>query len=147
VSDRTPPDRTSPEPPERGEHEGHAPRAQPGPGVPTGGMAVLAAGRFVAELGLLAALGVVGWHAGSASVGTWLGVVLAAGLPLAAAAVWARWVAPRARARLDDPARLAVEVVLFAAAAAGLALVGHPWPAVALAAVWAATAFAGRSGY
>ena len=51
-------------------------------------MVVLLAVRFLAELGMLVAL----------------------------ATVWGLWVAPKARRRLPDPTRLAVEVTLFAAA-------------------------------
>lgn len=77
----------------------------------TGPMAILLVVRFLAELGLLAALGWGGWHlAGNVPVS----VVLAVGLPLLAALVWGRWVAPRAGRRLADPARLVVEAALFA---------------------------------
>jgi hypothetical protein len=73
-------------------------------------MAALLVLRFVAELGLLAALAWGGWHlAGS----TALSIVAAVLLPAVAALVWWRWVAPRATRRLRDPARAAVEVVLF----------------------------------
>ena len=92
--------------------------------------------RFVLELCLLAAWAVVGWHLGGAVV---LRVLLAVLLPAAAATAWGLWVAPRATRRLDDPARLGVEVVLFAGAAAGLALAGWPLWGVLLA-----TAYAGN---
>lgn len=101
-----------------------------------GVLAALAVVRFLAELGLLAALGYAGWQL---SESTALSVVLAVGLPLAAALVWGKWVAPRARGRLEDPARFVVELVLFAAAFGGLLWVG-PEPAVSIAglALWAA---------
>jgi hypothetical protein len=51
-------------------------------------------------------------------------VLLAVALPLAAVAVWACWVAPRARRRLADPARLVVELALFGATATGAVAVG-----------------------
>lgn len=46
--------------------------------------------------------------------------------PLAMATLWGAFVAPRARARLDDPARLLLELALFAAATAALAAAAHP---------------------
>jgi hypothetical protein len=72
-------------------------------------MAALLALRFLAELGMLAALAWAGWHlAGGAAA-----IVLAVLLPVAAAVVWGLWVAPRAWRRLHDPARAVVEGVLF----------------------------------
>ena len=76
-------------------------------------MIVLLGIRFLAELGLLACLGIGGWQLGGSTVTS---ALLAVVLPLVAAFVWGRWVAPRAGSRLRDPARLAVEVTLFAAA-------------------------------
>ena len=67
-------------------------------------MAVLLALRFVAELALLAALAWGGWH---------LSLLAAVLLPVLAALAWGRWVAPKAGHRLRDPARAAVEIVLF----------------------------------
>jgi hypothetical protein len=61
-----------------------------------------------------------------------------------AALVWGRWVAPRATRRLEDPARLGVEVVLFAVAAGGLVIAGRVGWAVALGLLWAVTAPFGR---
>lgn len=92
----------------------------------------LALVRFTAELGMLTALGYGGWHLLEPVA---LSVVLVLALPLVAASVWGRWVAPRAAHRLADPARLAIEVVLFATAAGVLVLAGpHPLATV-LAAV------------
>lgn len=118
-----------------------------GPAVPTGTLALFAGGRFVAELGLLAALGVGGWRLGGRVGGTLAGVVLAMSLPLVAATVWGFWVAPRARRRLDDPARLLIEVALFGGAIATLTVVEAPWWALALGLLWLATALVGRRGY
>lgn len=100
--------------------------------------ALLLALRFATELALLVALAVIGANAAAGL----LAVVLAVLLPLAAAVVWAGWVAPRAGHRLRDPQRAAVEVVLFGVAVVGLVSVGH---AVA-AAVLAATAVMGAAG-
>jgi len=88
---------------------------------------VLLAVRFLTELALLAALAVTGWGLGDLLV---MQATLAVLLPLVAVAVWARLVAPRASRRLADPARLAVESVLFTVSAAGLVLVGFAWAGV-----------------
>jgi hypothetical protein len=80
---------------------------------PSGPMAALLVLRFVAELALLAALAWGGWHL---TDGTPLSLVAAVLLPAVGALVWGRWVAPRASHRLPDPARAAVEIVLFVAA-------------------------------
>jgi hypothetical protein len=45
-------------------------------------------------------------------------------LPLAAAAVWSLFIAPRARRRLSEPGRIIAELVLFAATGLVLALTG-----------------------
>jgi hypothetical protein len=71
--------------------------------------------RFILELCVLAALAYAGFE---------LFIPLAVVLPLAAALTWGQFVSPRAPRRLDDPARLAVEVVYFAAGVAALAVVG-----------------------
>ena len=86
--------------------------------------------RFLLELAMLAALAWTGAELGTSRVTSF---ALAVALPLAAAAVWARWVAPKAARRLTDPRRLLVELVLFGATAAGLAAIGHPLLAVAFA--------------
>ncbi|MDX6439088.1 MAG: hypothetical protein QOF45_1671 [Gaiellaceae bacterium] len=77
--------------------------------------------RFVLELCLLVALGIWGFSQH---------VVLGIAAPLAGAVVWGLWIAPKAKRRLPDPARLAVELLLFGAAGAALAAAGHPLPAV-----------------
>lgn len=78
-------------------------------------MAALLALRFLAELGMLTCLAVGGWQLGDSLL---VSIVLGLGLPLVAAAIWGRWVAPRASRRLRDPGRLAVEVTLFVLALA-----------------------------
>jgi hypothetical protein len=67
--------------------------------------------RFLTELALLAGLAVAGALLGDGVV---FGIVDAVLLPLVAAALWGLFVAPRARRRLPEPARLIVEIVLFA---------------------------------
>lgn len=99
-------------------------------------MALLAI-RFLAELGMLVCLGVGGWQRGDSLLGS---AVLGGVLPVAAAAVWGRWVAPRAPRRLRDPARLGVELALFAAA---LVVVqgARPSPTMAVVGLAVAAAF------
>lgn len=121
----------------------------PRPSVPTGIWAVLAVVRLLAEIGLLVALGYAGWRLGGGSVP--LSLLLAAALPGLAASAWGRWVAPRSSRRLADPARFAVEVTLFALAAALLTGVG-PVPATGVASVvlwvaYLASAGVGRRGF
>src|SRR6478672_8314869 len=98
-------------------------------------MVALLALRFLAELGMLACLGFGGWQVGDTMLAS---IALGLGLPLVAATVWGRWIAPRASHRLRDPARLAVEVTLFAAALA-VVITAKPAPAMAVLgfAVWA----------
>jgi hypothetical protein len=86
--------------------------------------------RFLLELAMLAALA---WTGSELTSSLAANIALAIALPLVAAGVWGAWVAPKASSRLPDPARLLVELVLFAAASAGLALVGHPVLAIVLA--------------
>jgi hypothetical protein len=101
--------------------------------------------RFCLELAALAALGLWGAQAGS---GTALHVVLAIAAPLAASVVWGLFVAPKARVRLPDEARLLIELAVFAAAAAAFAASGHLWPAIAVAGIAAAnSAFVRLLGY
>jgi Protein of unknown function (DUF2568) len=88
--------------------------------------------RLLCELALLVALAVWGFHAGSGLAGD---LLLGLGAPLLAAVVWGLWVAPAARRRLADPARLLVEVLLFAAGVVALAVAGFPLVAVGFAAV------------
>jgi hypothetical protein len=55
-------------------------------------------------------------------------------------AVWGLWVAPKSARRLSDPARLVVELVIFALAAVGYAAVGQVALAIVFAVAAAATA-------
>lgn len=79
--------------------------------------------RFVSELVMFAGLGVAGYRLAD---GLLAGALLAVVAPAAGIAVWGAWVAPRARNRLPDPARAAVEVALFAGTGAALAVTGTP---------------------
>jgi len=79
--------------------------------------------RFGLEIGLLAALGVAGLAL--AWPGPWP-FVAAVVLPLAVAATWGAWVAPKAPRRLGDPGRGLLELVLFGLGVAGLVAAGRP---------------------
>src|SRR6058998_1645786 len=78
--------------------------------------------RFVLELALLAAISYFGF-----TFGGLVGWVLGLGLPVIVIAIWGAFVAPRAVRRLADPARLVLELVLFALGMGALAAVGQ-WP-------------------
>lgn len=78
--------------------------------------------RFVLELAALAGAIAVGASAGSPSLG-FPGAVVAG---VAFVAVWALWIAPRARFALPAMARLVAGTVLMLAVAVGLILVGQP---------------------
>jgi hypothetical protein len=77
--------------------------------------------RFLVELATLAALAVAG---ASASAPLAWRIALAIGAPVLLGVVWVLVMAPHARRRLPDPARLVVEIVLFVLAAAALGLAG-----------------------
>jgi hypothetical protein len=101
--------------------------------------AVALALRFlVAELGALVAL--VWWGIDAGGFGIVLGLVLA----FAVIALWAAFVAPKALRRLDDPARIVLELVIFAGATAAFLAVGQPIVAIAYAIVAVLTAVATR---
>jgi hypothetical protein len=96
--------------------------------------------RFASELAALAALAVAGVDVtdGTASL------ILAVVLPLIAAAAWGRYVAPASPRRLHDPARAAIELVIFTAGVVALAANGHLTLAIALAIAVTITAPATR---
>lgn len=110
---------------------------------PAPGVGVLAGVRLLSELALVTALAFVGATLVDGAV---LSALVALALPMVAVAVWGTFVAPRARRRLDDPARLVVEVLLFAAAVAGLLSSGYVAFAVVLAVLYAVGAPHGRAG-
>ena len=95
--------------------------------------------RFLLELCAFAALAYGGWRVGGP---VWVGIVVAVALPLLGAAVWARWVAPKASHPLPDPQRLIPEWVVFGGATVALAVTGHPILAAALAVLAALNRFA-----
>ena len=92
--------------------------------------------RFLSELAALAALAVVGVDLADGAIS----IVLAMALPLVAALLWGRYVAPASPGRLHDPARGVVEVVIFGCAVVGLAGTGHRVLAITLGIAAACTA-------
>ncbi|GAB2920022.1 hypothetical protein GCM10027280_03880 [Micromonospora polyrhachis] len=86
--------------------------------------------RFLLELAALAALAYGGWQAPAP---IWVRLFLSVLLPLAAVAIWGRWVAPKGRKVLPDPLRLIPEWCVFGGGALALVAAGHPWLGVALA--------------
>jgi hypothetical protein len=84
--------------------------------------------RFGSELAALTAFTLWGF-----SESGWLGVLP----PLAAAAVWGRWMAPMSQRRLEDPLRLIAELTFFSLATGAFDAVG----AKPVAAVYAVVAF------
>ncbi|HEX6872097.1 MAG TPA: YrdB family protein [Micromonosporaceae bacterium] len=90
--------------------------------------------RFGLELAVLAALVYAGVVLVSGPLGWLVGLVAA----LLAAAVWGVFVSPRARIILPTPARLAVEVAVFAAGCAALLWAGRAGASAALGGVYLA---------
>lgn len=72
--------------------------------------------RFLLELSAFGILGYWGWSAGP---GAWRWA-LAVAAPLAAIAVWALFISPKAAIDLPHPARFAIELGVWSAAAAAL---------------------------
>jgi hypothetical protein len=91
--------------------------------------AVLLTVRFLLELTLLVALGIGGWDLADAATTQ---VVLAVALPLLAAFVWGLLLSPKARVGAPLPARVAIELTLFAVASLLLWAAGLPVFASAL---------------
>lgn len=78
--------------------------------------------RLLLELG---ALGALAWWGFTLPQPAPVRLVAGIGAPLFMAALWGAFVGPKAGTRLDDPARLLLELALFAAATAALAAAGH----------------------
>jgi hypothetical protein len=94
---------------------------------------------------LVAELGAVGsflwWGLDEGGAAIVVGVVAAAGV----VALWAAFVAPKSARRLRDPARLVLELVIFAAATAALAGAAGSLVAAVYAGIAVATAAAARA--
>lgn len=81
---------------------------------------------------MVAAFAVAGWQLTSSLP---LQVILAIALPVAAAGIWAVWMAPTSARRLANPSRLIAEIGLFAICGAALSTVGHSGWGLAVALV------------
>lgn len=92
---------------------------------------ILLAVRFLSEIATLVALAAWGWLWAE----SWLRFVLAVAAPVVVAALWGRFIAPASDHRLPDPARLALEIVIFAATAVCLVLLDAVTLALGYAAV------------
>ena len=77
-----------------------------------------AAARFVLELCALATCAIWGFRVSDQAVVEW---TLGLGATIAFALIWGAFVGPKAPLRLDDPARLVLEVALFSLTAVALA--------------------------
>jgi hypothetical protein len=86
--------------------------------------------RFVLELCMLAAFSYWGSRT---SDSTAVNVILAIVAPLAAAAVWGVFLAPRSKTRLPSTRRIPLEIALFGLAALALAAADQPALAIAFA--------------
>lgn len=84
---------------------------------------VLLALRFVLELALFATIGML---AVRLSPTGWLSWVLGLGLVTVTVGIWGLLLSPRRRIDLSLPLRVGIELALFAGAAIGLLLAGHP---------------------
>jgi Protein of unknown function (DUF2568) len=92
--------------------------------------------RFAIEL---ATYGLLAWAGASASASLAVRIILAIGLPVIVIVIWFLFMAPRARRRLPEPARLVAELAIFLASAAVVAGLGHILAAV----IYAIVAIAG----
>ena len=117
---------------------------RPAPGLAGAGpgRSALLTVRFLTELALIA---VLIWAGVGASLPLAGRIVIAVAAPVLAMVIWGLWMAPRARRRLADPVRLAAELVLFAVAAAALALTGPVLAAVVFAVIAMGVAIALRT--
>lgn len=87
---------------------------------------------FALELCALVALGWWGFAVGRVTAGR---IGLAVGVPLLAAAVWGRFVAPRAPCPAAPPYRALIQLAFFGSAVVALVALGHARLVLALAVV------------
>ena len=78
--------------------------------------------RFLLELAALLALSYGGFRIGH---GVFQDLMLGVGMPMLAALVWGRFIAPESPLRVADPLRVALELGIFALAVAVLVFVGQ----------------------
>lgn len=93
---------------------------------------------LIAEVGAIVAF--VWWGIDVGDFGIVLGLFVA----FAVIGLWAAFVAPKALRRLDDPARIVLELVIFAGATAAFFALGQPIVAIVYAVVAVLTAVATR---
>jgi hypothetical protein len=78
--------------------------------------------RFFLELAMLAALAVAGYQLPGPR---WQGIALMLAAPAGAAATWGLFVSPKARVHVPWAPPVLLELLLFGAAAGGLAVAGY----------------------
>jgi hypothetical protein len=105
------------------------------PPKPTDDLHPLDALAFVCEVAMFALLVVTG----HGLVDGWRGWALGTFLGLVAVGLWAQWMAPLSARRLEQPTRLAVQIMLFVTVALYAAAGGLLWWGVGLAVVSIAT--------
>lgn len=88
--------------------------------------------RFLLELGALGAVAAWGYFVAPRPLLSWLFAIAGAAL---VALVWGSLVAPMARARLDDPWRVLVEIAVFGGATLALLATGRTRYALAYGAL------------
>ncbi|WP_345344047.1 YrdB family protein [Rhodococcus olei] len=93
-------------------------------GRPHASAGPLEAAAFLLELAMLTILALSGAEVDGSTA---IRVLAAVGLPVAAAAVWAVWMAPTSAHRLPNPRRLVVQVLLFAVTGVLAAATLAPW--------------------
>jgi hypothetical protein len=80
---------------------------------------------FSSELAVFALLAATGWSFADA---LWLRLTLAFLMPVAVMSIWGRWLAPRSRLRVPQPARVIVQFGIFAASGLLAVMAGlAPW--------------------
>ncbi len=111
-------------------------------GVAAGTERIVARANLAVRLGVeLAAYGSLCLWGASLTASPVVNISFAVAAPLAAILLWARYLAPKARRALHDPAALVVEVMVFAVAALALAGSGRADLAAAFATVAAVNTF------
>lgn len=114
-------------------------RPDRGPEVPEGPWGLLhAVVAFALEVAALGAYWYIGTRLAPGAAGIFVGILAAAAL----AAVWALFMAPRARRRIQWPRRPLAALALFVAAGAGLMAYGSWWGAAMIVLAAADTALA-----
>jgi Protein of unknown function (DUF2568) len=119
----------------------NTPPSTPSAGGPSLLVTLVLGVRFLTELALIAA---AAWAGAARTRSIPLAVALGVVAAVVVAAIWSSWIAPASRRRLADPSRLVLELLLFAAAAAGLVVAGRPVVAAVVGVLGGAAAVAVR---